>query len=221
MRNADEKLLEEMLGVTRGAVNPLSLINDKNEHKVNFVLDEKLKDIERWLVHPMENTATSEIASRDFLEKFLTETGHEARFVKLEEEEKQEEKEEGEGETLLKITVGKSENFSQWYSEVITKAELIEYYDISGCYILRPWSFNIWEQIKDKFDGLIKTIGVQNCYFPMFVSEKALNTEKDHVEGFAPEVAWVTRAGKSDLQEPIAVRPTSETIMYPAFKKWI
>ena len=81
----------------------------------------------------------------------------------------------------------------------MTKAELIEYYDVSVCYILRPWSYDIWERIKAKFDTYIKSIGVQNCYFPMFVSEKALNTEKEHVEGFAPEVAWVTKAGKTDL----------------------
>jgi prolyl-tRNA synthetase len=70
-------------------------------------------------------------------------------------------------------------------------------------------------------DGLIKEEEVDNCYFPMFVTEKALETEKDHVEGFSPEVAWVTRSGKSELTEPIAIRPTSETIMYPAFAKWI
>jgi len=98
---------------------------------------------------------------------------------------------------------------------------MIDYYDISGCYILRPWSFLIWEEIQRFLDGNFKTLGVQNAYFPLFVSEKALNAEKDHVEGFSPEVAWVTRSGKSELPEPIAVRPTSETIMYPAYSKWI
>jgi len=98
---------------------------------------------------------------------------------------------------------------------------MIEYYDVSGCYILRPWSFSIWEQIQHFFDTEIKKLGVQNAYFPLFVSERALNAEKDHVEGFAPEVAWVTRSGKSALKEPIAIRPTSETIMYPAYSKWI
>jgi len=121
----------------------------------------------------------------------------------------------------LGIEVSKTEDFAAWYTQVITKAEMIEYYDISGCYILRPWSYSIWESIKDFFDIEIKKLGVQNAYFPLFVSEKALCTEKDHIEGFAPEVAWVTRSGKSDLKEPIAVRPTSETIMYPAFSNWI
>jgi len=121
----------------------------------------------------------------------------------------------------LGIEVTKTEDFATWYTQTIIKAEMIEYYDISGCYILRPWSFSIWEAIKEFFDAEIKKLGVQNAYFPLFVSEKALCTEKDHLEGFAPEVAWVTKSGKSDLAEPIAVRPTSETIMYPAYSKWI
>lgn len=83
---------------------------------------------------------------------------------------------------------------------MITKSELIEYYDISGCYILRPWAYNIWEQIQTIFNPMIKKIGVQNAYFPVFVSEKALCKEESHIEGFAPEVAWVTKSGKGDLQ---------------------
>ena len=113
------------------------------------------------------------------------------------------------------------EAFSDWYTQVIVQSELIDYYDISGCYILRPWSFAIWEAITAFFDANIKALGVQNAYFPLFVSKSALELEKDHVEGFAPEVAWVTKSGGSDLAEPIAIRPTSETIMYPAFAKWI
>ena len=104
---------------------------------------------------------------------------------------------------------------------MITKSGLIEYYDISGCYILRPWSYSIWDKIQKFFDALIQANGVENAYFPMFVSKKSLNTEKDHVEGFEPEVAWVTKYGTSDLSEPIAIRPTSETIMYPSFANWI
>jgi len=128
--------------------------------------------------------------------------------------------EEGTG-TRLAIEYKKTENFPMWYQQVITRSEMIEFYDISGCYILRPWSYSIWEHIQSWFDAQIKKLGVRNAYFPLFVSQRALQTEKDHVEGFAPEVAWVTRSGKSDLEEPIAVRPTSETIMYPAFAKWI
>lgn len=98
---------------------------------------------------------------------------------------------------------------------------MIEYYDVSGCYILRPWAYAIWESIKDFFDAEIKKLGVQNCYFPMFVSHQALEKEKTHIADFAPEVAWVTKSGNSDLAEPIAIRPTSETVMYPAYAKWI
>ncbi|KAG6545038.1 hypothetical protein Mapa_013732 [Marchantia paleacea] len=124
-------------------------------------------------------------------------------------------------ETQLGISAKKDDNFSSWYSQVVTHGEMIEYYDVSGCYILRPWSYAMWESIKDFFDAEIKKLGVKNAYFPLFVSEKALIKEKDHVEGFAPEVAWVTRSGNSELEEPIAVRPTSETVMYPIFSKWI
>lgn len=130
-------------------------------------------------------------------------------------------KAEGDGASLLGLTVKKEENFSEWYTQVIVRSEMIEYYDISGCYILRPWSFFLWEKVKEFFDAEIKKIGVKNAYFPFFVSKAALEVEKDHVEGFAPEVAWVTRSGSSELKEPIAIRPTSETIMYPAFAKWI
>jgi len=119
------------------------------------------------------------------------------------------------------VTASKAEDFSSWYTQVITKSEMIEYYDISGCYILRPWAFSIWEKITEELDLRIKREGVQNAYFPCFVSQDALEAERSHVEGFAPEVAWVTRSGTSDFKRPIAVRPTSETIMYPAFAKWI
>ncbi|XP_021340016.1 bifunctional glutamate/proline--tRNA ligase-like, partial [Mizuhopecten yessoensis] len=123
--------------------------------------------------------------------------------------------------TRLCLEAKKDENLSEWYQQVITKSEMIEYYDVSGCYILRPWSYSIWEVIKDFFDAEIKKLGVENTYFPMFVSNQALEREKSHIEDFAPEVAWVTRSGKSELAEPIAIRPTSETVMYPSYAKWI
>lgn len=125
------------------------------------------------------------------------------------------------GETLLSLQWKKAENFPMWYSDVIVLSEMISYYDISGCYILRPWSYKIWEIIQKWFDIEIQKKGVENSYFPLFVSQERLEKEKDHVEGFAPEVAWVTRSGTGDLAKPIAVRPTSETIMYPAFSDWI
>ncbi|XP_033961262.1 bifunctional glutamate/proline--tRNA ligase isoform X1 [Pseudochaenichthys georgianus] len=131
---------------------------------------------------------------------------------------------EGQGpkkQTRLGLEAKKEENLSDWYSQVITKAEMIEYYDVSGCYVLRPWSYSIWQTIQAFFDAEIKKMGVENCYFPMFVSQAALEKEKSHIEDFAPEVAWVTRSGNTELAEPIAVRPTSETAMYPAFAKWV
>lgn len=124
-------------------------------------------------------------------------------------------------QTRLGMEAKKEENLPDWYSQVITKGEMIEYYDVSGCYILRPWSFSIWKEIKKWFDAKITDMGVKECYFPIFVSKAALEKEKDHIADFAPEVAWVTKSGESDLAEPIAVRPTSETVMYPAYAKWI
>eukprot|EP00823_Brevimastigomonas_motovehiculus_P005731 TRINITY_DN4273_c0_g1_i1.p1 TRINITY_DN4273_c0_g1~~TRINITY_DN4273_c0_g1_i1.p1 ORF type:complete len:755 (-),score=273.91 TRINITY_DN4273_c0_g1_i1:166-2430(-) len=124
-------------------------------------------------------------------------------------------------EKLIGIDAKKEQDFSEWYSQVVSRTEMIEYYDVSGCYILRPWAYRIWELIQQFFDTEIKKLGVENSYFPLFVSKRALTAEEDHVAGFAPEVAWVTRSGKTELEEPLAVRPTSETIMYPAFSKWI
>uniref|UniRef100_A0A0K8SGP1 Bifunctional glutamate/proline--tRNA ligase n=1 Tax=Lygus hesperus TaxID=30085 RepID=A0A0K8SGP1_LYGHE len=123
--------------------------------------------------------------------------------------------------TRLGLEASKATNLPDWYSQVITKGELIEYYDVSGCYILRPWSFSIWEFIKDWLDQQFKSTGVKNCYFPMFVSRAALEKEKSHIADFSPEVAWVTKSGDSEMAEPIAIRPTSETVMYPAYAKWI
>ncbi|KAJ1523501.1 hypothetical protein ONE63_001353 [Megalurothrips usitatus] len=137
---------------------------------------------------------------------------------------KEKETEDGQGvkkQTRLGMEARKEENLPDWYSQVIQKGEMIEYYDVSGCYILRPWSFAIWESLSTWFDAEIKKLGVQNCYFPIFVSRAALEKEKDHIADFSPEVAWVTKSGDSDLAEPIAIRPTSETVMYPAFAKWI
>ncbi|CBZ25629.1 putative bifunctional aminoacyl-tRNA synthetase [Leishmania mexicana MHOM/GT/2001/U1103] len=125
------------------------------------------------------------------------------------------------GETKLGIAAKREENFSAWYIDVITKAEMIEYYDVSGCYIIRPWAYYVWKCVQRFLGGKIERLGVEDCYFPMFVSRSCLEREKDHIEGFAPEVAWVTRAGDTELEQPVAVRPTSETVMYPYYAKWI
>ncbi|KAG5637175.1 hypothetical protein H0H81_005474 [Sphagnurus paluster] len=133
------------------------------------------------------------------------------------------EKEEAKIEGAIQIAIGvkKEVDFSTWYTNVLIKADMLDYYSVSGCYILKPWSYSIWEEIQSWFNTQIKELGVQNSYFPMFVSAKVLEREKDHIEGFSPEVAWVTRAGQSELEEPIAIRPTSETAMYPYYAKWI
>jgi len=123
--------------------------------------------------------------------------------------------------TRLGMEARKADNLADWYSQIIVKAEMLEYYDVSGCYILRPWAFSIWEAIQRFFDDEIKKLGVENCYFPIFVSQGALQKEKDHIADFSPEVAWVTKSGDTKLSEPIAIRPTSETVMYPAYAKWI
>ncbi|EDQ91921.1 uncharacterized protein MONBRDRAFT_31356, partial [Monosiga brevicollis MX1] len=125
------------------------------------------------------------------------------------------------GKTRLGVEAPKATDLSAWYSEVIIKSELIDYYDVSGCYILRPWAYSVWQSIQEFFDREIRARGVQNSYFPIFVSQAALEREKEHIADFAPEVAWVTRSGESELEKPIAVRPTSETVMYPAYAKWI
>ncbi|KAH6856142.1 hypothetical protein B0I37DRAFT_69646 [Chaetomium sp. MPI-CAGE-AT-0009] len=123
---------------------------------------------------------------------------------------------------IIGITVSKTENFSQWYQEVVLKAEMIEYYtEISGFFIMRPATMYVWNTIRKWFQERIEAMGVEETNFPMFLSQKSLEKEKDHVEGFAPELAWVTKAGDKDLEVPVAVRPTSEAVMYPYYSKWI
>lgn len=124
-------------------------------------------------------------------------------------------------ETKLGLSTSKAENFGDWYSELVVSSELISYYNVSGCYILRPSAYFMWEVVQTWFDSKIKELGVQNAYFPLFVTEDVLIKEKDHVEGFAPEVAWVTKCGNTELDKPIAIRPTSETVMYPYYAQWI
>merc|ERR1712063_156336 len=121
----------------------------------------------------------------------------------------------------LGLDADRETDFGKWYIQVITRADLIEYYDISGCYVLRPNAYEIWEEVQRVLNNYIKESGVRNCYFPLLVSQAALTREESHLEGFSPEVAWVTRSGNSELGAPVAIRPTSETIMYPIFARWI
>ncbi|KAF5189430.1 Proline--trna ligase [Thalictrum thalictroides] len=130
-------------------------------------------------------------------------------------------KKEEKNEKHLGLTNKKDDNFGEWYSEVVVATEMLEYNDISGCYVLRYSTMHIWKTMRTFFDKEIEKMKVEEHYFPLFVSGRALNQEKVHIEGFAPEVAWVTKAGDTKLESPIAIRPTSETVIYPYFSKWI
>ena len=237
LRAADDSHLEEFLNIKKGSVNPLSLLNlGENKDKFIFILDTSLLK-EYIVIHPMINTHSIWLKKAELL-NLLSKFGinhkiwnstefivkmkeaKEAKEAKASEPQKKEVKSK-ETEHELDIQSDKVKDFSDWYSEVITKSEMIDYYDISGCYILRPWAYSIWDNIHYYFDQKIKNIGVSNCYFPMFVSQDVLEKEKNHVEGFSPEVAWVTHYGDKALDKKIAIRPTSETIMYPLYSKWI
>ena len=115
----------------------------------------------------------------------------------------------------------KSENFDEWYTQLILKSEVADYSPVSGCMVFRPSGYAIWENIQRATDAEFKRIGIQNVYFPLFIPERLLKKESEHVEGFSPEVAWVTEAGQSKLDERLAVRPTSETVMYEVVSRWI
>ncbi|MBQ1648623.1 MAG: proline--tRNA ligase, partial [Bacteroidales bacterium] len=105
-----------------------------------------------------------------------------------------------------------NEDFARWYTDIVKNAELIDYSSVRGCVILRPYGYAIWENIQSILDGMFKKLGHENVYMPMFIPESLLQKEKDHVEGFAPEVAWVTEGGGEKLAERMCVRPTSETL---------
>ncbi|KAK6089438.1 hypothetical protein P3W45_001575 [Vairimorpha bombi] len=119
------------------------------------------------------------------------------------------------------ITVKKSENFSNWYTQVLTKGEFLDYYEVKGCYILRPNGYFIWSEIRKWFTSEIEKLEVEECSFPMLIPKAFLEKEKSHISDFSPEVAWITKCGDEDLHEPVAIRPTSETVIYPSFSKWI
>ena len=113
---------------------------------------------------------------------------------------------------LVEAITAMEDDFAQWYTDVVKKAELADYSSVRGCMILRPNGYAIWENIRNELDKRFKATGVENVYLPMFIPESLLEKEKDHVEGFAPEVAWVTQGGLEPLQERMCVRPTSETL---------
>jgi len=115
----------------------------------------------------------------------------------------------------------REEDFSQWYNDIVMRAELADYSPVKGCMVIRPYGYAIWENIQHQLDKRIKDSGHQNAYFPLFIPESFLSKEADHVEGFAPECAVVTHGGGKKLEENLYVRPTSETIIYSMYSKWI
>ena len=118
----------------------------------------------------------------------------------------------------LGLTVKKAENFSEWYTQAVLKAELADYSPVKGCMIIRPNGYALWENIQRVFDEELRKLGVRNAYFPLFIPESFFKKEAEHVAGFAPEVAWIEAKPE---EERIAIRPTSETIIYDAYSKWI
>ncbi len=119
------------------------------------------------------------------------------------------------------MTAKKAEDFDEWYTQVILKSEMADYSPVSGCMVFRPFGYAIWETIQAATDAEFKKVGILNTYFPLFIPERLLKKEAEHVEGFSPQVAWVTQAGNSPLDERLAIRPTSETVMYEVVSRWI
>src|SRR3954463_15730362 len=115
----------------------------------------------------------------------------------------------------------RSEDYSRWYTDVIAAAELADYAPVKGCMIIRPNGYAIWEKMQQALDGMFKETGHVNAYFPMFIPESFLHKEAEHVEGFAPQVAYVTHAGGEKLEEKLVIRPTSEAIIGSMYAKWI
>ena len=240
LRLADEALLDAKLHVKPGCVGPLGIAlaepSEDEKEQVKFVIDAKLFTYNKIHSHPLRNDQSvklTPVAMKEYfaklgVEPIVLEFAAQGEAVPAkpaaggEAKKKDAPKKPGavvkkdagkKGETKLALQFKKTENFAQWYADVIVLSEMISYYDISGCYILRPWSYKIWELIQNWFNVEIEKLGVENSYFPLFVSQDRLEKEKDHVEGFAPEVAWVTKSGDGELARPIAIRPTSETIM--------
>jgi prolyl-tRNA synthetase len=120
-----------------------------------------------------------------------------------------------------KALTKRSEDQAKWYTEVVLRSKLADYSPVRGCMVIRPYGYAIWEKIQALLGAKIKEAGVANAYFPLLIPYSFLEREKEHIEGFAPEVAVVTKAGGKELEEPLVLRPTSETIIYDMFSKWL
>ncbi len=130
-------------------------------------------------------------------------------------------KNKGEGKATPKAITTRAKDYSEWYLDVIDAAGLAEHSPVKGCMVIKPYGYALWERTQKILNEKFKQTGVENAYFPLFIPEKFLKKEAEHVEGFAPEVAVVTHAGGKKLDEPLVIRPTSETIMYDVFSRWI
>ena len=124
-------------------------------------------------------------------------------------------------EIMSKEITPKGEDYSQWYLDVVLKTELADYGPVKGCMIIRPYGYAVWEHMQADMDRRIKETGHVNAYFPLFIPKSLLDREKEHVEGFSPEVAWVTIGGGEELEEPLAIRPTSEAMICSMYAKWV
>jgi prolyl-tRNA synthetase len=239
LRLASEDLLKEFFSLDKNSLSPLALTKE-NFPKLLTVIDTSITSSSSiFAVRALSSSSTIFLSGKDIVSYLSSLQSDDAKLQEIDFEalkaegggptaaaqpsKQAKEKESAKIEGAVQIAVGvkKEVDFAAWYTNVLIKADMLDYYSVSGCYILKPWSYSIWEEIQGWFNAKIKEMDVQNSYFPMFVSAKVLEREKDHIEGFSPEVAWVTRAGNSDLEEPIAIRPTSETAMYPYYAKWI
>ena len=126
-----------------------------------------------------------------------------------------------ENKEFVKELTKMEDDFAKWYTDIILKAELVDYAPVKGFMVMRPYGYGIWENIQKILDKKFKELGHKNCYFPLLIPESMLNKEKEHVEGFAPEVAWVTHGGEKELEERLCIRPTSETIICTMYSKWL
>ena len=122
---------------------------------------------------------------------------------------------------MVEAITSMDEDFAKWYTDVVKKAELVDYSSVKGCMIIRPYGYGIWENIQKDLDARFKKTGHENLYMPLLIPESLLQKEKDHVEGFAPEVAWVTQGGSDKLTERLAIRPTSEVLFCEHYQKII
>ncbi len=124
-------------------------------------------------------------------------------------------------EAFVQHIASRKDDFPQWYTDVILKTGMVDYSDVRGCMVIKPYGYEVWELIQHEMDARFKATGHKNAYFPLFIPESLLKKEAEHVEGFAPEVAWVTHGGSEELPERLCVRPTSETIICSMYARWI